>query len=376
MHKLILTAVGCMICLMLTACEKKSVSATGAPPPTQVIHVSDSNVVAVDHPEQFPLVASVPYEAASDLNVTGTVNPDVDKMLPVISLASGRVVDIRVRLGDTVKKGQLLMRVQSNDVAGAFDTYLKSVNDERLAATQLKRAELLYQHGAIPQSQLEQAQNTEQDAATDLKAAEQQLQTLGIDKNHPSNIVNVYAPISGVVVTQNVTDAAAAGVTYSGSSTAFTIANLSDVWVICNVYENDIPSIHLGQKADIHFNAYPDKVLTGTISNISPILDPNLRTAQVRLQVHNPGFMNIGMFVTANFHGKHLEQRAAIPADAILHLHDRDWVFIPAGANHFQRVEVTVGKMLPKDQQEIVSGVSVGQQVVSNALSLNSTVEQ
>lgn len=376
MHKYILKVVACVICLTLIACEKQSDSATGAPPPTQIIHVSDSNVVTVDHPEQFPLVTSAPYQAASDLNVTGTVNADVAKMLPVISLASGRVVDIRVRLGDTVKKGQLLMRVQSNDVAGAFNTYLKAVNDERLAATQLKRAEVLYQHGAIPQSQLEQAQNTEQDATADLHAAEQQLQTLGIDKDHPSSIVNVYAPTSGVVVTQNVTDAAAAGVTYSGSSTAFTIANLSDVWVICNVYENDIPSIHLGQTADIHFNAYPDKVLTGTISNISPILDPNLRTAQVRLQVHNPGFINIGMFVTANFHGKHLEQRATVPADAILHLHDRDWVFVPAGDNHFRRVEVTAGKMLPGNQQEIASGISAGQQVVSNALSLNSTVEQ
>ncbi|WP_348266432.1 efflux RND transporter periplasmic adaptor subunit [Edaphobacter sp. DSM 109919] len=376
MRKFILKAVGCIICLSLTACEKKSDPAAGAPPPTQVIHVSDSNEVTVDHPEQFPLTVSAPYQAASDLNVTGTVNPDIAKMLPVISLASGRVVDIRVRLGDTVKKGQLLMRVQSNDVAGAFNTYLKAVNDEHLATTQLRRAEILYQHGAIPQSQLEQAQNTEQDAVADLHAAEQQLQTLGIDKDHPSNIVNVYAPTSGVVVTQNVTDAAAAGVTYSGSSTAFTIANLSDVWVICNVYENDIPSIHLGQTADIHFNAYPDKVLTGTISNISPILDPNLRTAQVRLQVHNPGFMNIGMFVTANFHGKHLEQRATVPADAVLHLHDRDWVFVPAGDNQFRRVEVTTGKMLPNNQQEIMSGVSAGQQVVSNALSLNSTVEQ
>jgi cobalt-zinc-cadmium efflux system membrane fusion protein len=304
------------------------------------------------------------------------VNPDIAGMVPVISLASGRVVDIRVRLGDTVKKGQLLMRVQSNDIAGAFNTYLKTVNDEHLANTQRKRAEILYQHGAIPQSQVEQAQDTEQDAVADLHAEEQQLQTLGVDKDHPSSVVNVYAPTSGVVVAQNVTDAAAAGVTYSGSSTAFTIAHLSDVWVICNIYENDIPSIHLGQTADIRLNAWPDKVLTGTIGNISPILDPNLRTAQVRLQVHNPGFMNIGMFVTATFHGKHLDQHAAVPADAILHLHDRDWVFVPAGDKNFRRVEVTPDKMLPGNRQEIVSGVAVGQQVVSNALSLNSTVEQ
>jgi cobalt-zinc-cadmium efflux system membrane fusion protein len=375
-ERILKSAVFLFICLLLVACEKKADPAAGAPPQAQVVHVPDLNVVMVDHPDQFPLLAAASYEAASDLNVTGTVNPDIARMVPVISLASGRVVDIRVRLGDTVKKGQLLMRVQSNDIASAFDMYLKAVNDEHLANTQLKRTEILYQHGAIAQSQEEQAQDAEQDAVADLHAAEQQLQTLGVDKNHPSSVVNAYAPTAGVVVAQNVTDAAAAGVTYSGSSTAFTIANLSDVWVICNVYENDIPSIHLGQTADIRLNAWPDKVLTGTIGNISPILDPNLRTAQVRLQVHNPGFMNIGMFVTATFHGKHLDQHAAVPADAILHLHDRDWVFVPAGDKNFRRVEVTPGKMLPGNRQEIVAGVAVGQQVVSNALSLNSTVEQ
>lgn len=372
-----LKAATCLcLCLWLTACKKQFDPSAGAPPSTQIITVPDLNVVTVDHPELFPLVAANTYQAASDLNVTGTVSPDVSRMIPVISLASGRVVDIRVRLGDTVKKGQLLMRVQSNDIAGAFDTYLKAANDEHLANTQLKRAALLYQHGAVPQSQFEQAQSTEQDATADLQAAEQQLKTLGVDKDHPSNIVNVYAPISGVVVAQNVTDAAAAGVTYSGSSTAFTIANLSYVWVICNVYENDIPSIHLGQTADIRLNAYPDKVLTGTISNISPILDPNLRTAQVRLQVHNPGFMNIGMFVTADFHGKNIEQHVSVPVDAILHLHDRNWVFIPDGDKRFKRVAVNPGRMLPNNQQEIVSGIAAGQQVISNALSLNSTVEQ
>ena len=375
--KTILKVTGTFAVLLSSfGCDKKFSPEAGAPPPAQVVHVSNVDDVAVDHPEQFPLVAATLYQSSSELKVTGTVNPDVSRMIPVISLASGRVIDINVRLGDTVKKGQLLMRVQSNDIAGAFGTYVKAANDERLANIQLKRAELLFQHGAISQGQLEQARTTEQDAAADLLAAQQQLQTLGGDKDHPSNLVNVYAPISGVITAQNVTAAAAAGVTYSGSSTAFMIADLSEVWVICNVYENDLAAIQPGESADIRLNAYPDKVVTGTISNISPILDPNIRTAQVRIQVRNPGFMNIGLFVTATFHGKHLEQRASVPADAILHLHDRDWVFVPAGDRRFHRTAVVAGRMLPGKQQEILSGISVGQQVVSNALALNSTVEQ
>ena len=148
---------------------------------------------------------------------------------------------------------------------------------------------------------LEQAEDTEKDAKADLTAAEEQLKTLGVDKNHPSSIVNVYAPISGVIVAQNVTNAAAAGVSLSGSATAFTIADLSTVWIVCDVYENDIPKLQLGQEAKIKLNAYPDRPLTGRISDIGPILDPSLRTAKVRIEVANPGFLKLGMFVTATF---------------------------------------------------------------------------
>ena len=139
---------------------------------------------------------------------------------------------------------------------------------------------------------LEQAEDAEKDAKADLTAAEEQLKTLGVDKNHPSSIVNVYAPISGVIVAQNVTNAAAAGVGLSGSATAFTIADLSRVWIVCDVYENDIPKLQLGQQAKIVLDAYPDRPLTGRISDIGPILDPSLRTAKVRIEVANPGFLS------------------------------------------------------------------------------------
>ena len=376
MSESILRTVSCLaVCLSLTACEKKFDPADGAPPTSQVLENGNGSTVTVDNAEQFPVVTAEQVEAAAQLNVTGTVNPDISREIPVISLASGRVVDIKTRLDDHVKKGDLLLKVQSPDITNAFDTYLKAANDEQLANKAYVRAKDLYAHGAIPLSALEQAEDTENDAKADLTAAEGQLDTLGVRKDHPSNVVNVYAPISGVVVAQNVTDAAAAGVTYSGSPTAFTIADLSVVWVICDVYENDIPKLQLGQAAQIRINAYPDKLLTGRISDIGPVLDPTIRTAKVRIEVPNPGILRLGMFVTATFKSKTKQTFAVVPASAILHLHDRDWVFVPAGSKQFKRVEVSAGDMLPGNKQQILSGVTPGQQVVANILQLENQLE-
>jgi len=361
-----------------TGCEKaKSDPAAEAPPPASVEHENDLNVVQVDKPERFPLVAATAYEATSALNVTGSVNPDVSREIPVVSIASGRVVALHVRLGDYVKKGQLIMEVQSTDISGAFDQYLKAVNDEHLANTQLERAKILYDKGAIAKSQLDIAQDGEDDAKADLAAAEQQLHVLGVDKNNPGETVNVYSPASGFIIQQNVTEAAAAGVALSGSANAFTIADLSHVWIICDVYENDLAGVHLGQEADIRLNAYPDRVLKGTIGDIGAVLDPNIRTAKVRVQVENPGnLMRLGMFATATFHGKTPETHTAVPASAVLHLHDRDSVYVPDGDGKFRRVGVQGGAMLPGNQQEISSGLNPGQQVVSNALELQNSAEQ
>jgi cobalt-zinc-cadmium efflux system membrane fusion protein len=292
----------------------------------------------------------------------------------VISLASGRVVEIKARLGDVVKKGQLLLRVQSNDVSGAYQTYVKAVNDERLARVQLERTQILYEKGAVAKSALEQAEDTEDDAKADLNAATEQLRLLGIDKDHPSGVVDIFAPISGIITDQQVTNAA--GVQGLGSPNPFTISDLSYVWIICDVYENDLDAVHVGEYADIHLNAYPNNVFKGRIDNILPVLDPTIRTAKVRLEVANPGMMRVGLFVTATFYGKQAVTRAAVPSTAILHLHDREWVYAPLGAGHFKRLEVVTGKMLPGKMQEVVSGMKPGDQVVSNALQLQNTVEQ
>jgi len=368
-------ALGVALTVFLGGCnDSKADPKAEAPPPATVVPDLDSNNFKVDRPEQFPLVTAVEHKAAPALNVTGVVQPDITRAVPVISLATGRVVEIKARLGDTVTKGQLLLKVRSNDVSGAYDTYLKAENDERLARLQLERAQILYDKGAIAKSALEQAEDTEGDAKADLNAATEQLKLLGIDKDHPSGIVDITAPISGVITDQQVTNSA--GVQGLSGPNPFTISDLSYVWIICDVFENNLDAVRVGEFADIRLNAYPDKVLKGRIDNILPVLDPSLRTAKVRLEVANPGMMRVGMFVTATFYGGTPETHVAVPATAILHLHDREWVYTPISAGHFKRLEVVTGRMIPENQQEVISGIKPGDRVVSNALALQNTVEQ
>jgi len=137
--------------LLLAGCsgDTSKNAAAEAPPPAQVEHEGDASIVQVDHAAQFPLATAAEYKAAPQLTATGVVTPDISRTVPVISIASGRVVEIRARLGDTVKKGQLLLRVQSADIAAAYSDYRKAVADELLANTQFERAKGLYDHGAI-----------------------------------------------------------------------------------------------------------------------------------------------------------------------------------------------------------------------------------
>ncbi len=360
--------------LLLVACDHKEDPKAEVPPKAQVQPDLDANNFTVDHPDQFPLATAVEYKSAPALNVTGLVQPDISRAVPVISLAAGRVVEVKARLGDEVKKGQLLLRVQSNDVTGAYQNYLKAMNDERLAHQQLDRQQILYEKGAVAQSAVQQAEAAESDAKVDLNAASEQLHLLGVDKDHPSGIVNVVAPISGVITDQQVTNAG--GVQGLSGPNPFVVADLSYVWIVCDVYENDLDAVRIGESADIRVNAYPGKVLKGRVDNILPVLDPNLHTAKVRIEVANPGWLRIGMFVTATFFGKQPQTYAAVPSTAILHLHDREWVYVPIGNGHFKRMEVATGAMLPGNQQEITKGLKPGDQVVSNALPLQNTVEQ
>ena len=357
---------------VLSGCDSaQGDPAAEAPPPAKVIQDVDLNLFTVEHPEQFPFAVAAAHPTFSELVVTGTVTPDISRNVPVVSLASGRVMAIHARLGDTVKKGQLLLSVRSDDVAGGFSDYRKAVADEILARAQLERSKDLYDHGAIAMNDLQVAQDAEDKAKVDLETTEEHLRLLGNDPLKPMGMVDIFAPVSGVITDQEVTNAAA--VQAFGSSSPFTISDLSSVWVVCDVYENDLAGVEIGDTAEISLNAFPGRTFKGTVSNIGAILDPSIRAAKVRIELRNPGNIRMGMFAKATFRGQTKVMHTVVPASAVLHMHDRDFVFVPAPDRKFRRVEVVGGELLPehKDLQEIKSGVSAGQQVVTNALVLD-----
>jgi cobalt-zinc-cadmium efflux system membrane fusion protein len=374
--------IGCLLVaissvLTFTACRgARADQAAEAPPPAKVTPDVDITLFAVDHPEQFPLAAAVKRSTTSELVVTGAVTPDVSRNVPVVSLASGRVTAIHARLGDTVQKGQLLLTIRSDDVSGGYSNYRKAIADEILARAQLERSKDLYAHGAIALGDLEVAQDTEDKAKVDLETTSEHLRLLGNDPDKPAGMVDIFAPVSGVITDQQVTNAAA--VQAFNTPSPFTISDLSSVWIVCDVYENDLATVRLGDTAEISLNAFPNRVFKGRVGNIGATLDPNIRTAKVRIEVRNPGFMRLGMFVKATFRGQTTEMHTVVPASAVLRMHDRDFVFVPAPDKKFRRVEVVSGDLLPDNVslQEIKSGLEPGQQVVTNALVLDHVLAQ
>jgi cobalt-zinc-cadmium efflux system membrane fusion protein len=342
---------------------------------TEVVKSFDPNVIEMDHPERFSLVEAEGRAVADEIHANGVVSPDVNRSVAVLSLGGGRVVDIKVKLGDDVKKGQLLLQIHSPDLAGAFSDYQKAQADELLSRKQLERSQGLYAHGAIAEKDLEAAQNAEDKAKVDVATAANRVRVLGGDPDHVSSILDVRAPISGTIVEQNVTSGTGVR-SLDATPNLFTIADLSRVWVLCDLYEDAISQVHSGDTSDVRLNAYPDRVFSGRVSNIGRVLDPSTRTAKVRIELDNPGLsMRSGMFVTASFRSQKRFERPVLPTSAIVRLHDRNWVFRPLGGNKFQKAEVQIGSQMDDNLQQILSGVKIHDKVVANALQFSNASE-
>jgi cobalt-zinc-cadmium efflux system membrane fusion protein len=353
----------------VAGCGSQKVAAVSNEPPTvKVEQVPDPNLITVEKPERFPLALAAARAEVSELIANGSVAPDVSRTVPVNALSAGRVLEVRARLGDDVQQGQLLLTINSSDMSQAFSDYKKFQADEALAKTQYERAQLLFSHGALAQKDLEVAEETYAKAKVDTQTALDHIRILGGDPQRPSPVIEVRAPISGTIVEQNVTTAAGVK-SLDNSPNLFTIADLSQLWVLCDVYENDLAQVHVGDRAQIELNAYPGRKFAGRIANIGKLLDPNTRTAKVRIELSNErGLLRPNMFATVHFQSQGAQMRTVVPASAVLRLQDRDWVFVRADGNQFRRLEVHAGPINGDGTEQVFSGLRTGQQVVRDAL--------
>jgi len=353
------------------ACSKETPAATSKAPVTL-----DPDVFDADHPELFKTAKAEMRSLPTQVTANGTVSPDVNRTIHVTSLGGGRVVDLKVKLGDAVQKGQTLLVISSPDLSAAFSDYQKAKADEVLSHKAVDRAQMLFDRGAIAAKDLEAAQDAEDKAKVDVETADHHVRILGGDPAHPSPLIELKAPVAGAIVEQNV--AGSEGVkSLDNTPTLFTIANLGEVWVVCDVFENDLGEVHLEDAAEIHLNAFPDRLFRGKVADISRVLDPTTRSAKVRIVLPNgDGALRPGMFAVAAFRSRKLTDRVVVPSTSIMRLHDRDWVFCKEGDKRFRKIAVQADGLAPDGMQEIRNGLKPGDEVVTSALEFSSEVAE
>ncbi len=342
---------------------------------TRIIEVSSSGKLISINPslaKSFKLVSTKTIQLPHHFSAPGIIAPDISRTVSVFSLANGFAVRVPVQLGEQVAKGQVLAVVDSPDLAKAISVYQTAKAQLELSGKELRREEGLYRHGATPRKQLEEAQFAEQRAQIAEQTAARQIQILGGDVSSPSPLVTVRAPIGGTIIKQKISQGEAVEHSY-----LFRIADLSRVWALCSIYENDLSRVRVGDLARVEISAYPNMILQGRVSNFSHILDPTTRTTQVRVVLNNPqGLLNPGMFVTARFTSRHASPQVLVPVTALFQLHDQFWVFEPVKAGVFRRVPVTIGSVATPGWQIVTHGLQANQSVVADSLEFSAVASK
>lgn len=322
-----------------------------------------------DQMQHVHVVTIEPTTLKHTLRLTGAVAYNAFKTTPVITQVGGPVSRILVVPGQHVKAGEPMLDVSSPDYSQLLDAYLKAADASRLAEKFYTRAQDLYQHHAIAERDLEQAESDRAQAQADLNAAEQGMKILGIKnpqdlaKAPSSALIPVLAPIGGEVVERLVQPGQ---VVQAGQTQAFTISDLSTVWVLANVYQADLAYVRDGDDVVVETDAYPVK-FHGRISYVSPAVDPNTRTLQARILVDNPGEkLKKDMYCTVTVTAGVLSNVVAVPNSSVLRDdNNQPFVYVASGQNQFGRRDVELGES-QNGQTQITKGISVGDRVVGD----------
>lgn len=354
-----------VLLLALVGCESSPDS------PTYAKNSGDPALFSIpqDQMSHVQVLEVQPTTLTRTLRLTGTVAYNAFRTTPVIAQVSGPVSRIVVVPGQRVKQGEPMLYVASPDYSQLRSNYLKARDGYALAQKASARAKDLYQHHAIAEQALEQAESAEVQAGGDLASAQAALKVLGITdpdalvQSPPTVEVPVKAPIGGEVVEQNV---AVGQVIQPGSTQCFMLSDTSNVWVLVNVYQNDLPYVRVGDAVSIQTDAYP-QVFRGRISYVAASLDPATRTLQARIETANPGEkLKKDMYVTATVNAGKISNTIVLPDAAILRDNENQpFVYAETSQNQFGRRAVTVGESV-NGQTEINSGLKQGDRVVGN----------
>jgi cobalt-zinc-cadmium efflux system membrane fusion protein len=298
------------------------------------------------------------------LELPAHIDADPTRVVHVFAPAGGRIIEMKVRPWDRVQKGQLLALLQSSDLSRAVADYQKARADSQVKQKSLARADDLLAHNAIAQKDFQQAQADAQMAQAEEGTARTRLRVLGVDPDHASNELPVFAPRSGVIL-----DVGAAPGEFSKSLDAptplCTIADISTIWAVGEIYEKDLVGAKSGQPAEVSLNAYPDKHWPGRVSVISDAVDPTTRTLRVRVVLANPGGrLKPSMFGSIRIL-RSSSQGIVVPSSAVIREGSDSYVIVSKSANHYERRAVTLGRAFDSSL-EIVKGLAPGDTIVSD----------
>ncbi len=316
---------------------------------------------------QIYTVAAGPLERT--LRLTGAVAYNGYTTTPVITQVGGPVSRIVVTPGEHVTAGQPLLYVASPDYSLTRSAYVKARDAFQLADRFYKRAQDLFAHQAIAQADLEQAESNRTQAEADLQSSEQAIRVLGIPNPEtvltapPAAELPLLAPLAGEIVERLCSPGE---LLQAGGTQCFTLSDMNSVWVLVNVYQNDIASVHVGEDVTIDNETYPG-VVRGKIQYVAPALDPTTRTMQARIEASNPGErLKRDMYVTAEVHAGVIPNAISVPDAAVLRdTENMPYVYIQTGANQFARRMVTLGES-QGGKTQILTGLQAGDKIVGD----------
>jgi cobalt-zinc-cadmium efflux system membrane fusion protein len=325
-------------------------------------------------PDQMAHLQVVPVEKGNVqriLRLSGSVAFNAFQTTPVFAAVGGPVHEILATPGQVVHQGQPLLTVTSPDYSSSRSAYVKARDSSELADKLYARAKDLYGHGAIAEADLQQAESAQLQAHADLESAADALRALGVTdpealaKNPPkvTGQVPVVAPVSGEIVERLV---GPGQLLQAGGTQCFTISNTDSVWVLVNVYQNDLPYVHTGDVVEINTESYP-QTFHGKVSYIAPALDPTTRTLQARIVTPNPGrLLKKDMYVTVTLHAGAIKNAFTVPDSAVLRdTENEPFVYVQTGSNEFSRRVVSVGDS-ENGRTQISSGLKDGDKVVGD----------